>query len=242
MKTCIIVDDEKSSRQLIREYLEDYPEFKIIDEAENGKIAVEKINSQKPDVVFLDIQMPVMTGFDVLPQLEEYPNIIFSTAYDNYAIKAFEVHAVDYLLKPYTKKRFAKAIEKLSNSSRFEKQMQFIDESISKQTTYPKSILVERSSRFFNIKTSDITKIEAYGDYSKIYTQDKYYLSKNGLSTLEEKLNPEQFMRIHRSTIIQKNALESLSKLGKGFLARLTDGSEVKVSRGYAKDIKDMIY
>ena len=88
------------------------------------------IDATKPDVVFLDIQMPVMTGFDVLPQLEEYPNIIFSTAYDNYAIKAFEVHAVDYLLKPYTKKRFAKAIEKLSNSSRFEKQMQFIDESI----------------------------------------------------------------------------------------------------------------
>lgn len=185
MKTCIIVDDEKSSRQLIREYLEDYPGFKIIDNAENGKIAVEKINDQKPNVVFLDIQMPVMTGFDVLPQLEEYPNIIFSTAYDNYAIKAFEVHAVDYLLKPYTKKRFAKAIEKLSNSSRFEKQMQFIDESISKQTTYPKSILVERSSRFFNIKTSDITKIEAYGDYSKIFTKNQSYLSKNGLTKLE---------------------------------------------------------
>ncbi|NBC57646.1 MAG: response regulator [Bacteroidetes bacterium] len=242
MKTCIVVDDEKSSRQLIREYLEDYPGFKIIDEAENGKQAVRKINATKPDVVFLDIQMPVMTGFEMLPHLDEYPHIIFSTAYDNYAIKAFEVHAVDYLLKPYTKNRFAKAIEKLSNSRRFEKQMQFIDESISKQTTYPKSILVERSSRFFNIKTSDITKIEAYGDYSKIFTKNQYYLSKNGLSKLEDKLNPEHFMRIHRSTLINKQALVSLSKLGKGFIAQLSDGSEVKVSKGYAKQVKDMIY
>ncbi len=241
MKRCIIVDDEESSRILIKEYLEDFPDFEVIDEAKNGKIAVEKINKHKPDVVFLDIQMPVMTGFEVLPHLDEYPNIIFSTAYDNYAIKAFEVHAVDYLLKPYTKKRFALAIEKLNNSNRFEKQMQFIDDNISKQTTYPNSILVERSSRFYNIKTANIIKIEAYGDYSKIFTKDKYYLSKSGLSRLEEKLNPETFMRIHRSTIIQKNALLSLSKLGKGFLAELSDGSEVKVSKGYAKDIKDMI-
>ena len=113
MKKVIIVDDEKSGRKLIKEYLADFKDLILLDEANNGVDAVKIINKFKPDLVFLDIQMPGMTGFDVLTHLDEIPQIIFSTAYDEYALKAFEVHAVDYLLKPYTKERFAKAIEKL---------------------------------------------------------------------------------------------------------------------------------
>ena len=113
--------------------------------------------------------------------------------------------------------------------------MQLIENQIFQSKTYPKNILVERQDQFFNISIADIIRIEAYGDYSKIYTSAYTYLSKNGMNSLEEKLDPEYFMRIHRSTIISKQALVSLSKLGKGFIAKLNDDSEVKVSKGYAK-------
>ena len=117
MRKVIIVDDESAGRQLIKEYLEDFPELILLGEANNGVDAVKIINEFKPDLVFLDIQMPGMTGFDVLTHLEELPQIIFSTAYDQYALKAFEVHAVDYLLKPYTKDRFKVAVERLKENS-----------------------------------------------------------------------------------------------------------------------------
>ncbi|MCL4155939.1 UNVERIFIED_CONTAM: hypothetical protein GTU68_014771, partial [Idotea baltica] len=113
MKKVIIVDDEQAGRKLIKEYLKDFPNLILLGEANNGVDAVKIINEFKPDLVFLDIQMPGLTGFDVLTHLEELPQIIFSTAYDQFAMKAFDVHAVDYLLKPYTKDRFKKAIDKL---------------------------------------------------------------------------------------------------------------------------------
>mgnify|MGYP001796742760 FL=1 len=117
MKKVLIADDEKAGRILIKEFLEDYPDLVLIAEVNNGVDAINEINRFKPDLVFLDIQMPGKTGFEVLNHLEEIPNIIFSTAYDEYALKAFEVHAVDYLLKPYTKERFRTAVERLNSST-----------------------------------------------------------------------------------------------------------------------------
>ena len=242
MKRCLIVDDEDSARQLISEYLSDYKDFESIGEASDGKTASRLIDQLKPDVVFLDIQMPERNGFEVLENISFFPTIIFSTAYDNYAIKAFEVHAVDYLLKPYTRSRFEKALHKIAQPGARNRQMQLIENQIFQSKTYPKNILVERQDQFFNISIADIVRIEAYGDYSKIYTSAYTYLSKNGMNSLEEKLDPNYFMRIHRSTIISKQALVSLSKLGKGFIAKLSDDSEVRVSKGYAKKVKDMIY
>ena len=242
MKKCLIIDDEDSARQLIKEYLSDFEGFTCIGEASDGKMAAKMINDLKPDVVFLDIQMPELNGFEVLENINFFPTIIFSTAYDDYAIKAFEVHAIDYLLKPYTRSRFEKAISRIDQPDSRHKQMQLIDQQMMASRNFPTNILVERKNQFFNVPVDKITKIEAYGDYAKIVTDEHSYISKNGLSKLEEKLNPNTFMRIHRSTIINKNALVSLSKLGKGYLAQLSDHSEVKISKGYAKYVKDMIY
>ena len=125
MKKVIIIDDESAGRKLIKEYLDDYADYFIVGEANNGVDAVKIINEFKPDLVFLDIQMPGLTGFEVLNYLEEIPQIIFSTAYDKYALKAFEVHAVDYLLKPYTQERFKIAIDRID--SNFEKLRPFTD-------------------------------------------------------------------------------------------------------------------
>lgn len=242
MKKCLIVDDEDFARQLIKEYLSDFDNLSCIGEASDGKNAANMIDELRPDVVFLDIQMPEMNGFEVLENINFFPTIIFSTAYDDYAIKAFEVHAIDYLLKPYTRSRFEKAIARIDQPGNRNKQMKLIEDQLLTSKNYPQNILVERKNQFYNVATASIIKIEAYGDYSKIFTDEHSYISKNGLSRLAEKLNPENFMRIHRSTIINKAALVSLTKLGKGYLVKLSDDSEVKVSKSYASEVKAMIY
>lgn len=142
MKKILIADDEKAGRQLIKEYLQDFPELILIAEVNNGVDAVKEINEFRPDLVFLDIQMPGFTGFEVLTKLEEIPRIIFSTAYDKYALQAFEVHAVDYLLKPYTRERFKKAIEKMNHTS--ESVGSLAQSLIMERTDYPERVLVEK--------------------------------------------------------------------------------------------------
>lgn len=241
MKKIIIVDDEASGRQLIREYLEDYKDLVLLAEANNGVDAVKLINEFKPDLVFLDIQMPGMTGFDVLTHLEELPQIIFSTAYDQYALKAFEVHAIDYLLKPYTKERFKTSIEKLRDNSN--NKVRPLAESLLMETSkYPKRILVQTQNKLVTISLDDVVRIEAYGDYSKIMVNDHTYLSNYGISTLEEKLNNTIFIRVHRSSIINLNMVKELNKYTKSYDVTMLNGDVVRVSRGYMDNIKKLMY
>lgn len=240
MKKVVIVDDEKSGRALIKEYLEHHPNLILVSEANNGVDAIKDINKFKPDLVFMDIQMPGLTGFDVLEHLEELPHIIFSTAYDKYALQAFEVHAVDYLLKPYTRERFDKAIEKVKQNS-VGTIAPFADAHIMSKAEYPERIIVEKGTKYVTLATHDIYYIEAYGDYSKIFTATAQYISNRGISALEEKLNPNQFMRIHRSTIVSLPAIKEVAKYGKSYLLVLANKEKVKVSRSYADRIKQMI-
>lgn len=242
MKTCLIIDDEASARQLLREYVSEVPELQLIGEAQDGPSAVTLISEIEPDLIFLDIEMPGLNGFEVIDRLRHIPRIIFSTAFDNYAIQAFEVHALDYLLKPYTRSRFDKAMERIEDPESQTRQMNFLEDRRAGRQTYPDRFLVEKGSRLVNVPSREVIKMEAYGDYAKLYTAENQYLSKSHLGALEEKLDPAVFIRIHRSTIIQLAALDSLKKYGKGYLAQLSDGSEVKVSRGYADAIKRLIY
>jgi two-component system LytT family response regulator len=204
MKTCIIIDDEEAARELLKEYLEDFDYLKLLGEASDGLAAVELINAKKPDIIFLDIQMPELNGFQVLQKIDELPTIIFSTAFDQYAIKAFEIHALDYLLKPYTKKRFEKAIERI-NSENNDKTADLIEAEMVKKELFPDRILLAKGSQFYNIRVDNIIKIEALGDYAKVFTKQAFYLYKHGIGEMEKRLNPQQFLRIHRSTIINKN-------------------------------------
>ncbi|TBN04811.1 response regulator [Hyunsoonleella flava] len=241
MRKVIIVDDEASGRQLIKEYLEDYEELILLGEANNGVDAVKLINEFKPDLVFLDVQMPGMTGFDVLTHLEELPQIIFSTAYDQYALKAFEVHAIDYLLKPYTKARFKVAIEKLRNNSN-NKARPLAESLLMETSKYPKRILVQSQNKLVTINLEDVVRIEAYGDYSKIIVNDSVFLSNYGISTLEEKLNSDVFIRVHRSSIINLNKVKELNKYTKSYDVTMLNGDVVRVSRGYMSNIKKLMY
>lgn len=239
MKKVLIVDDESAGRKLIKEYLKAYPELVLLSEENNGVDAVKAINKFKPDIVFLDIQMPGMTGFEVLTHLEEIPQVIFSTAYDKYAIKAFDVHAVDYLLKPYTKDRFALAISRLNeNNSKIESLTHSL---LMEQPQYPERVLVQFNKKLITIEVEGIEWIEAYGDYSKIHVSDTTYVSNYGISSLEEKLDPKIFVRVHRSSIINLTAIKELNKYGKSYDVTMNNGQVVRVSRGYMDRLKKLM-
>jgi len=242
MRKVIIVDDEASGRQLIKEYLADYSELILLGEANNGVDAVKIINEFKPDLVFLDIQMPGMTGFDVLTHLEELPQIIFSTAYDQYALKAFEVHAVDYLLKPYTKERFKVAVDRLKENTQQNKVRPLAESLLMDTPKFPERILVQTQNKLVTVALEEVIRIEAYGDYSKLVTGAKTYVSNYGISTLEEKLNDAIFIRVHRSSIINLNAVKELNKYTKSYDVTMKNGDVVRVSRGYMDNIKKLMY
>ncbi|PQJ78569.1 LytR/AlgR family response regulator transcription factor [Polaribacter porphyrae] len=242
MKKVIIVDDEKAGRKLIKEYLKDFPDLILLGEANNGVDAVKIINEFKPDLVFLDIQMPGLTGFDVLTHLQELPHIIFSTAFDEYALKAFEVHAVDYLLKPYTKDRFKKAIDKIPTQIAENSAKELTNSLLMDSEKYPEKILVQYQNKLVTIAVDDIIRIEAFGDYSKIITNNKTFLSNYGISQLEEKLNDAIFLRVHRSSIININKIEELNKYGKSYDITMLNKDVVRVSRGYMETIKKLMY
>lgn len=242
MKKVIIIDDEAAGRQLIKEYLKDFSDLVLLGEANNGVDAVKIINEFKPDLVFLDIQMPGMTGFDVLTHLEELPQIIFSTAYDQYALKAFEVHAVDYLLKPYTQERFALAVMRLQSNNEKNKARPLAESLLMDKQEYPERILVQVQNKLVTINVTEVIRIEAYGDYSKLITKEKVYVSNYGISALEEKLDPTSFIRVHRSSIINLKEVKELNKYTKSFDITMNNGDVVRVSRGYMDNIKKLMY
>jgi two-component system, LytTR family, response regulator len=241
MQKVIIVDDEASGRTLLKQYLEEFPTLIILGEANNGVDAVKMINEFKPDIVFMDIQMPGLTGFDVIKHLDEIPQIIFSTAYDKYALQAFEVHAVDYLLKPYTRERFKTAINKLRNSDNA-LQMKPLAESIINTQSFPEKILISQNQKLLAISVADIIRIEAEGDYSKLVTAKNNFLSNFGISTLEVKLDPQKFIRVHRSSIINVDFIKEIQKYPNNYDVIMQNNDVVRVSRGYLENIKKMVY
>lgn len=242
MKKVMVIDDEPSGRKLLIEYLAFYPDLVLIGEANNGVDAVKLINEFKPDLIFLDVQMPGMTGFEVLPHLEEIPQIIFSTAYDKFALQAFEVHAADYLLKPYTQARFRQAVERVRHSSTNNAVQPLAEKLLMEQANYPERILVQAAKKLITIATSDIVWIEAYGDYSKLYTAKDIYLSNFGISSLESKLPPDLFIRVHRSAIINIAFIKEVEKYPGSYDVKMQTGDKVTVSRSYMDNLRRLIF
>lgn len=242
----VIVDDESPAREVILEYLEDVANVKVIATLGRPNKAIEFMNSNKTDLLFLDIQMPEINGFELIEQLDDLPEVIFSTAYDKYAIHAFEINAVDYLLKPYTKKRFFEALNRVlkkeeADTQRWERLQNLVSQTKS-NTYYPKRMFVRLGSKIKPITTEDILWIKADGDYSEIHTIDNSMLCGTSLGKLEEKLEPKQFMRVHRSYIVAADRIQKLKPDGGGgFTGMMSDGSEIKVSRSRAEKIKQLL-
>ncbi len=242
MKKIIVIDDEAAGRTLIKQYLTEYPSLIVVGEANNGVDAIKVINEFKPDLIFLDIQMPGLSGFEVLPHLEEIPQIIFSTAYDQYALKAFEVHALDYLLKPYTRERFKQAIQRIRSDEQPNPVQPLAENLMMNSTNYPERILVQIGQKLINTAVVDIIRIEADGDYSRLVTLNGSYLSNFGISVLETKLNPNGFIRIHRSAIIHLKFIKEVQKNVSSYDVIMQNGDVARVSRGYMDNFKKLIY
>ncbi len=247
MKTyqAVIVDDEPPAREVVNEYLEDVDWIAVAGSFGNPRKALEFLEENKVDLLFLDIQMPQMSGFELVDQLESLPHIIFSTAYDEYAIRAFDINAVDYLLKPYTKKRFLEALQKvrqIAGDDNQQKRIRALLHQVKEEEDYPEQLFVRSRDRIIPVVVNDILWIEAEGDYTRIHLAEETIFCGIGLGKLMERLDPDRFIRVHRSHALALPALKNLEPDGYGgFTATLSDNTELKVSRHYAKHIKDYI-
>jgi two-component system, LytTR family, response regulator len=235
----LIVDDEELARHVIREFLEPHVEIEVAAECANGMEAVKAVAQHKPNLIFLDVQMPKLTGFDVLELIgAETPPVIFVTAYDQYAMRAFEVHAVDYLLKPIGRERFEAALERAK--SRLGERMPAAHElaaAARPPQQFLERLVVKDGTKVTLIPVAKLDYAEAQDDYVALASQGKKHLKQQTIAGLEAGLNPDCFVRIHRSFIVNLERLVRIEPYGKDSrLAILTDGTRLPVSRaGYAR-------
>lgn len=240
----IIVEDEELARNLLRSYIKDREDIDLLCECENGFEGVKAINELKPDLVFLDIQMPKITGFEMLELLDHHPEIIFCTAYDQYALKAFEFNAADYLLKPFSKDRLLAALEKVKE--RLEKQVEGEDV-VDKITNFPKDefldrVVVKDRHKIHIIPSDQIRYIESMDDYVLIYTHEGRFTKQKTMRYFETALDPHNFARIHRSYIVRIDQIAQLQQYEKeSYVAILHDKSKLKVSKSGYKNLKDLL-
>lgn len=238
----VIVEDEELARKLLRSYLSGREDIEILAECENGFEGVKAINEQKPDLVFLDIQMPKITGFEMLELLEHRPEIIFCTAYDQYALKAFEYNAADYLLKPFAKDRLFAAIDKVKE--KIEKQQPENETIVDKITNYPKEeyldrVVVKDRHKIHIIPSDQIRYIESMDDYVMIHSGDGRYMKQKTMQFFENSLDPHHFVRIHRSYIVRVDQIAQLQQYEKeSYIVILHDKTKLKVSKTGYKNLK----
>ena len=239
--TCLIVEDEKPARDLIKNYLKKIDNIELLAECKNGFEGIKAINEFKPDIIFLDIQMPKLTGFEMLELLDELPEVIFTTAYDQFAIKAFEMNAVDYLMKPFSKDRFYQSVEKAIYriiNKKANNVKPLIENIIETKETLDK-IVVKTGSTVSVLSLDEIIRIEAEDDYVMIYTNNRRFLKKETMNYYEKHLPPSDFIRIHRSSIVKINQIKKIEHYAKeNYLVILTDGSKLKVSKSRLKELK----
>jgi two-component system, LytTR family, response regulator len=236
--SALIVDDEELARHVLRELLQSHPEIRILGECANGFEAVKSIAEHKPDLVFLDIQMPKLTGFDVLELIETDIAVVFVTAYDQYAMRAFEVHAVDYLLKPIGRERFEEALER-ARKRIGEKKPPALELATAARPPqqFLERMVVRDGTRVTLIPVAKLDYVEAQDDYVALASQGKKHLKQQTIASVEAGLDPERFVRIHRSYIVNFERVVRIEPYGKDSrLAILADGARLPVSRaGYAR-------
>ncbi|MBN8702513.1 MAG: response regulator [Bacteroidetes bacterium] len=244
MHSVLLIDDELLARALVKEFLSDFPEFKVIGECNDGFEGFKAIHTLKPDLIFLDIQMPKLNGFEMLEIVEHPTNVIFTTAFDEFAVKAFEAHAVDYLLKPFSKERFKKALEKyVTQKENQKKSTDALLEKITGKEDETKRIVVKSGNSLKILATEEVEHIEAYDDYVKIFTLDgNLYVKKKTMSFYEKTLPQKNFIRAHRSYILQVQQIVRLEPYEKdGYLAILKSNKKIPVSKtGYSK-LKELL-
>jgi two-component system, LytTR family, response regulator len=246
----IIVDDEPLARDGVRLHLEGTEDVEIVGEAGSGEEAVSLIEAMRPDLMFLDVQMPGIDGFGVLEAVgpAQMPVTIFTTAYDEFAVRAFEAHAVDYILKPYDAERFRKALERGRESVRSRRRSRIDDslgsllEELRSRTQFVERLVVRSGGRIVILRIAEIDWIEAASNYVRLHAGGRDYLLRETMTALESKLDPAEFVRIHRSTIVRVDRIRELEPLFQGdYVVILTDGTRLTSSRGYRERLQELL-
>lgn len=248
-KTAFIAEDEPLAREALRDSVQTRIELKLIGEADNGRTALEQINLLRPDVVFMDIQMPEMTGLDVIKRLDYQPQIIFTTAYDQYAVTAFELNALDYLLKPFSRDRFDAAVDRLleesskesEQESRIEHYSQALAQASPALPARLERILVRDRGHIFPVNTQQIAYLKSDAKYTALYVDGKTFLVRLGISELADRLDPARFIRIHRSVLVNLDFVESMKTDEQSQLQlQMRDGTVLVANRDASKMLRDM--
>lgn len=243
-KKVVIIDDEPLARSIVIEYLQSHPNLQVVAECNDGFEGAKAIMQHKPDLIFLDIQMPKINGFEMLEIVDEKPAVIFTTAFDEFAIKAFETNAVDYLLKPFDKARFENALRKWGEktNSDADKTIEALIDNPNKQPDEKNRIVVRNGGDIEIVAASDIIYIEAYDDYVKLFTKDSYYLKKKTMNYYEQTLDNSVFFRTHRSFIINLQQLSRIEPMEKNsYVAIMKNGKKVPLSRSGYSRIKELL-
>jgi two-component system LytT family response regulator len=242
----LIIDDEKLARDIIKSYLKNYNNVELLAECSNGFDAVKQINDLKPDLIFLDIQMPKLTGFEMLELIEEPPVIIFTTAFDQYALKAFEVNATDYLLKPFSETRFKEALEKsfklLTNKPEAVKKLSTLVKSVENRDEYLDRVVIKNGQKILIIPIAELRYIEAQDDYTMLYTDKGNFLKQKTMKYFDENLNPSDFIRIHRSYFVKLSLIKQIELFEKeSYRVILSDGIKLPVSKSGYQNLREII-
>ena len=240
----LIVDDEALARAVVREHLQAHPEVEILGECANGFEAVKAVHEQSPDLIFLDIQMPKLDGFEVLELLDPLPAVVFVTAYDQFALNAFEAHAVDYLLKPFSKARFDEALGKAQEKIKAKAPLPVAPTELSAAgRPWPLERLVVRDGgKVTLIAMSKLDYVQAQDDYVELHSEGRGILKQQTLASLESQLDPARFLRIHRSFILNLDRLVRLEQLpSESWVAVLQDGKKLPVSKTGYQRLKEVL-
>ena len=239
----IIIDDERLARTELRKLLQEYPEVEVVDEASNVEEGLQKIESHNPDLIFLDIQMPGKTGFDLLTELDHTPQVIFTTAYDEYALKAFEVNALDYLLKPVEPRRLADAVEKLKRvQAGGHTNGNGIPAENNSLLSENDQVFVKDGERCWFVKLGEVRLFESVGNYAKVFFGTNKPLILKSLNALEERLDEKVFFRANRKHIVNLRMIDKIEPyFNGGLLLELKGGEKIEVSRRQTVKFKEMM-
>lgn len=246
----VIVDDEPLAREGVRLHLESHPDIEVVAEAGSGEEAVSLIDSLRPDLLFLDVQMPGLDGFAVLDAIGpvQMPVTVFATAYDQFALRAFDAHAVDYLLKPYDEDRFARAVDRARmqvaarRNVRMDDRLGSLLEELRNRSRFIERVVVRSGGRILILRVEDVEYVEAASNYVRIHSGGKEYLLRETMTALEAKLDPSDFVRIHRSTIVRIDRIRELEPLFQGdYVVILENGTRLTSSRGYRDRLQGLL-
>ena len=236
----LIVEDEPLARQTLRDFIGDVEWLELVGEAADGLQAIEKIENLQPDLVFLDVQIPEVSGLEVLRRIKHKPRVIFTTAFDNYAVTAFELEALDYLQKPFGRERFRRTVKRIRTRLLENKTKQIIQEKNENIEPLTK-LFVRKNDLIFPLETRDIFRLEANGDYVNIHTAGEKYMTNGTLTEFVKRLDESKFLQVHRSAVVNLDHIEKIEEHGRTLLLYMKNGAEVQASRSGSQILKKLM-